>query len=144
MKKLLTFALCLVLALCALSFVACDDGDTPPTTDVTYKFYSLTMQPTGGDATTLNIGDPAPWSQGNETLTADSVIVVFKQDGTYVSTNIIDGVTQTMNGTWTKDGDVYTFTQGGQSATGSIVDDTLTQIYSHAGEMTITYVYKKV
>ena len=135
MKKLITLALSLILALACLSFVACKEDGVAGT----YKFYQLSTT-AEGVTVTFNIGDEAPW--GDDILSQDSVILELKEDGTLVSSAVIDGQTQNSTGTWTVDGDTITLTMNGDTATATIDGDTLTQSYSGHGT-TMTYVYKK-
>ncbi len=150
MTKLLTFALCLVLALCALSFVACDDGDTPPTTDVTtttYKMYSLTNVFNNGEPDVFERGDQM--GENGPILSEDYMTFGLKSDGTCVSSsiNMMTGATEVVNGTYTVDGESISITAEGTTFTGTLVGDTLTIIMTQEipqqGTLTSTLVFKK-
>ena len=154
MKKLLTFALALVLALTTLCFVACgeDEGDPtpPPAADVTYEMYSLTNAfTTAGTTDTFVVGDEM--GEGGPVLTADYMTMTFKADGTCTSTmkDLFDNQVETATGTYTLSGNTYTITFEGDTQTATVDGDNLTISYSQFIEqmndtLVTTMVFKKV
>jgi len=96
MKKLLTFALALVLALTTLCFVACGEDEGDPNLG-TYKITSMTY-----DGATINVGDDAPWGA---TLTADSMVITLSENGAgTLSQSYGTGDPDVSPITWTLDG----------------------------------------
>lgn len=138
MKKILTIALCFVLALTCLSLVACGNPN-----EGTYNFKSITM--TVGDTTnTFNIGDTAPW--GDDVLAADSNVLVLKANGVVSSSSKVEGNTVTQDGTYTIDGETISITVDDTTMTGTIKDGLITLSTSYTvGDITttMTYVYEK-
>lgn len=134
MKKVLTIALCFVLALTCLSLVACGDPNQG-----TYNFKSVSMT-VGGTTTTYNIGDVAPW--GDDVLAADTNVLELKANGVMVSSSKVAGNTVPQEGTYTIDGENITMTVGTSTMTGTIKDGIIS-ISSTTQGVTLTYVYEK-
>lgn len=138
MKKILTIALCFVLALTCLSLVACGNPN-----EGTYNFKSITM--TVGDTTnTFNIGDTAPW--GDDVLAADSNVLELKANGVMSSSSKVEGTTTSQEGTYTIEGETISMTVDDTTMTGTIKDGiiTISSSYTAGGvTTTMTYVYEK-
>jgi hypothetical protein len=76
---------------------------------------------------------PAPWTDNGVTRTVTSGTVVINANGTFTYSETNNSFTDNTSGTWTKDGDVYTFNpteEPGQdnstNGTGTFVGTTFT------------------
>ena len=105
MKKILTVALTLMLALCALlGLTACGDKDTVTGIEGTYKFYLLQA---GNNV--YHVGDDY-----YGTIPEDYDTVTINKDGTYsertVDVSMSEPTINEYTGTWElKEGHTYTF-----------------------------------
>lgn len=108
----------------ALIFSGCDNASSTPEVDGADLVGVWTV--TSASATNCDDAD----ENGNFTTictSTDCLKVEFKADGTFVSTDLEDGVTATNNGTYTVSGSQITITEGMevQVATFTIEDNML-------------------
>ena len=127
MKKLLTLALSLILAVCCFGLIACskDDG-----VEGTYNIVSMTYE-----GQTFNIGDDAPWG---EELTKNSFVLNIKADNVVVATSNMGGMEHSETGTWALEGSTITFVLDGETTTATVDGDKITW-----EEDELSYLFKK-
>lgn len=122
----LKFFQVLIVALLCIGITACDnEGESSPQDDPSALVGVWNV----AAAVTANCTDASENGSFALICTAtDCLSVEFKSDGTFVGTELEDGVTFTENGTYSVSGDQLTITQGGMAevATFSIDGNTLT------------------
>ena len=115
-----------IVALCSLGIIACDNDSEPSPGDDASVLEAVWV-------VTSAVAENCDDASENGTFTSvctptDCLSVEFRADGTFVSTELEDGVTTTDEGTYTVSGNQLTLTEGGMSevATFSIDGNTLT------------------
>ncbi len=129
MKKIITLVAVMALALCACFAVACSSSVAG-----TYKFESMSI--VGGG---MEVNVKAGEDYMGVTMTADSMILELKEDGTCSMSSAMFGETESETGTWaevdgkiaiTIDGETQNFTKDGSTLTLSMEDEGMSLSYS--------------